>query len=102
MAKCSPCHAGNHSGRHDIAVNYADALKDVDSLTYDDCWTGSMDMPVFKKVGQCAAILARKGLMPYPATPMDRSCELDPSQSRCTTPAQQDTLDAWVAAGMPQ
>ena len=101
-AKCVPCHAGTGGpetmqGHHAIVANYADALKDVDSTMYDVCWH---DPPYFMmpfKVGECAAILANMGLMPYAM-----GCDQRPTQAVCLTPAEKAVLTAWADDGMPQ
>jgi len=99
QAKCAPCHTADGQGHHNIATSYADAFKKVSSTMYDDCYTGTLAMPVFKTVGECAAILVRKGLMPY-AMGCDQTPPPEPAV--CVGVADQDTIAAWVAAGMPQ
>jgi hypothetical protein len=98
-AKCSTCHAGDHAGMHDIAINYADALKPVQSLQFDECWGDVTTMSMPKTVGACAAILSREGKMPY-AFGCDQKPQ--PTPAICVSPAQQDVLAAWVADGMPE
>ncbi len=101
MAKCSPCHAGQNQGRHNIATNYADAHKEVDSIDSVGCWkdesTATPTMP--RTVGECSLISARNGRMP-----MAMRCDqnLQPPPTICVTPAEQEVMAAWVAAGMPQ
>jgi len=99
QAKCAPCHTVDGQGHHNIATSYADAFKKVSSTMYDDCYTGTLDMPMFKTVGECAAILVRKGLMPY-AMGCDQTPPPEPAV--CVAAADKDTIAAWVAAGMPQ
>lgn len=98
IAKCSPCHAGESQGRHNIATNYADAHKNVDSLDSVDCWK-DVAMTIPKTVGECSLISARNGRMPRA-----KGCDQmqQPQPAVCVTPAQQDVIAAWVAAGMPQ
>src|SRR5215831_2563181 len=82
LAKCSPCHSTQHQGFHNIATNYADALKPVESLDSVGCWYDvAMTMP--KKVGECALISAQNGRMPYAM-----GCDQNPSQAVCVTPAE--------------
>jgi hypothetical protein len=101
IAKCSPCHAGQHQGQHDIAINYADALKPVQSLDAIGCWydedAGTPTMP--KKIGECASISVMRGWMP-----MSMGCDqpTPPDPSVCVPADQQAVIAAWVAAGMPQ
>jgi len=96
LAKCSPCHAGQSQGMQNIATTYDDVNKDVGSLDAVGCWNDvAMTMP--KKVGECALILARSGLMPK-----SMGCDQMPTQAICVTPAEQDVMAAWIAAGMPK
>src|SRR6185369_10119762 len=54
--RCMPCHTTQRLGNHNLATNYADATKDVESLDSFGCWDGpNLDMP--KKVGACALVL---------------------------------------------
>jgi len=101
MAKCSPCHAGQNQGQHNIATTYSDALKPVTSVDAMGCWdgmdpaTGNLTMP--KTVGACALISIMRGWMP-----MGMSCYNDPRPATCVQLDQQDVIAAWVAAGMPE
>lgn len=96
LAKCSPCHAGQTQGRHDIATNYDDVHKDIDSLDAVGCWKDAeMTMPM--TVGECALILSRSGRMPYAM-----GCDQMPTQAVCVTPAELQVMAAWVDAGMPR
>jgi hypothetical protein len=103
MAKCSPCHAGQTLGMHNIATTYSDALIDVTSVDAQGCWggmdpaTGDLTMP--KKVGECALISINNGWMPYGAA-CSNSTPLDPAA--CLSADQKAVITAWVAAGMPQ
>ena len=98
-AKCSPCHAGQAQGQHDIATKYADAIKPVHSIDSVDCWKdwGAADMTMPKTVGECSLISIRNGRMPYLL-----QCAQFPLLDGCVQPAQVDVIAAWVAAGMPQ
>lgn len=102
MAKCSPCHAGQTLGGHNIATTYSDALTLVTSVDAPmGCWGGmdpSTGMPTMPKtVGECALIAINAGWMPYGAgcasTP-----PLDPNA--CLTADQKAVIAAWVAGGM--
>ncbi|MES1204692.1 MAG: hypothetical protein ABUS79_02025 [Pseudomonadota bacterium] len=99
IAKCSPCHAGERQGFHNIATTYADAHKNVDSIDSVGCWKdtvpGEFNMP--KTVGECALISIMNGRMP-----MAQGCAQSPRPAACVTTAQQQIIAAWVAAGMPQ
>jgi len=101
MAKCSPCHAGETLGGHNIATTYSDALTLVTSVDAMGCWdgmdptTGMLTMP--KKVGECALISINNGWMPMGAG-CGGSAPADPSL--CLTAAQKAVIAAWVAGGM--
>lgn len=99
LAKCSPCHSTDHQGFHNIATNYADVHKRVDSIDSVDCWKdwGAETLTMPKTVGECAQISAKNGRMP-----MGMGCDQSPKPSTCVTSMQQEILAAWVAAGMPQ
>src|SRR3954471_980987 len=101
MARCTPCHTGSHLGNHDIGINYADALKPVESVDSFCCWNDPDDtthtMP--KKVGECAQILILNGRMPYGAGCASNP-PLDPTM--CLTAGEKAVIAAWVAAGLPQ
>lgn len=97
-AKCSPCHAGQTVAHHDIANNYADVNKDIESFDFDVCWKDTeQTMP--KKVGECALLLIQNGRMPIESG-CGSAMPLKPEA--CLSAAQIATVSAWVAAGMPQ
>jgi len=101
QARCSPCHAGEGLGGHNIAINYADAKMPVQSFDAMGCWgamdpnTGELSMP--KTVGECALISIMRGWMP-----MGMQCFNDPRPATCVQLDEQDVIAAWVAMGMPQ
>ena len=101
MARCSPCHAGQTMGGHNIATTYSDALTLVTSVDAQGCWdsmdpmTGMPTMP--KKVGECALISINNGWMPFGAG-CSASPPLDPTA--CLTADQKAVIAAWVAGGM--
>jgi len=99
QAKCAMCHGGQHMGQQDIATNYADAKKPVQSLDFDECWGDVTTMSAPKTVGECALILGTEGKMPY-----QYGCDQTPQPIpvACVTKAEQDVLKAWIAAGMPE
>jgi hypothetical protein len=98
-AKCSPCHAGQRQGFHDIATMYADAKKPVESLDSEHCWNdqGAPVMTMPKTVGECSLLLIESGRMPYLL-----QCAQFPLLDGCVKPAEHDLIARWVAAGMPQ
>ena len=101
VAKCSPCHADEDQGEHNIATHYEDVSKPVQSFDSFGCWNDS-DPSMFtmpKKVGECALILIMNGRMPQGAGCFNAMPE-DPS--KCLSSEQKATIAAWVAAGMPE
>lgn len=98
-AKCSPCHAGQDQGHHNIATNYADAHKQVESIDSVDCWgdqtTAMPTMP--KTVGECSLISIKNGRMPFAM-----GCGQPTRPAACVGAAEQEIVAAWVAGGMPQ
>jgi len=99
MAKCSPCHTGQHLGNQDIGTTYADVLKPIESFDFDTCWDDPTMFTIPKKVGECALILIRSGRMPQGAGCGGVMVQ-DPNA--CLSADQEATLEAWIAAGMPQ
>jgi hypothetical protein len=96
LAKCSPCHSTEHQGFHNIATNYADAIKPVESIDSVGCWNDpEMTMP--KKVGECALISAQNGRMPFAM-----GCDQNPSQAVCVNASEQQLMAQWVDAGLPE
>ena len=97
-AKCGPCHTDQKMGNHNIATDYADVNKPVESFDFDVCWKDTeQTMP--RKVGECALLLINSGRMPLEAgcgspTPL--------KPDACLSSDQKAVITAWVAAGMPQ
>jgi hypothetical protein len=52
-------------------------------------------------VGQCTIVLIQEGVMP-----LGEGCSGDPDQDagdpNCTTREEQETIQAWIDAGMPE
>jgi hypothetical protein len=100
-AKCSPCHADQQLGHHNLATRYEDAFEPIESFDSYGCWNDTdpsmLTMP--KKVGECALVLIMNGRMPSgfgcgSPTPED--------PSKCLSADQKAVVAAWVAAGMPE
>ena len=100
-AKCSPCHAGQQLGGHDVATTYADALKPIASFDSEGCWndadSSTFTMP--KKVGECALVLITSGRMPQGAGCAN---EMPLMPASCLSSDQKAIIAAWVAAGLPR
>lgn len=90
-AKCTPCHTTFGSGDHNIGSNYDDAFIPADD--YDEC--------AGLNIGQCTIVLIQIGEMP-----LGSGCTGDPLQDAgnagCLTQAEQDAVQGWIAAGLPQ
>jgi len=88
--KCDPCHTGLGFGGHNIGTTYEDALKPATNV---NC-TGLM-------VGECTIVRIQRGEMPAGA-----GCTGDPVQdagnAACTTQLEQDLIQAWIDAGLPE
>ena len=100
-AKCSPCHADQDLGRHNLATSYDDALDSIESFDSYGCWNDA-DPTMFtmpKKVGECALVLIMNGRMPSGAGCGNPTPE-DPT--KCLSVDQKALVAAWVAAGMPE
>ena len=96
--KCAPCHDGGDAGNHNLASNYADAMKPVETFDAMGCWKDDeMTMP--KAVGECALISAKRGWMPY-----QMGCDMatPPNPDVCVSAAEIAILEKWVKAGMPE
>ena len=91
--KCDPCHTGLGFGGHNIGINYEDAF--LPTSVYPECRDAGL------LVGQCTIVLIREGEMPFGAG-CTGNPELDAGNPDCLTQAQQDTIQAWIDAGMPQ
>jgi len=91
-AKCAGCHTGGSSGQHNIGNTYSDANKSV--INSAACGSATT-------VGECAIIRIKDGSMPLAG-----NCTGDPvtdaGNASCLTQAEQDTIQDWVDAGMPQ
>lgn len=89
-AKCAPCHTTGNFGGHNIGSEYEDAFLPAQN---DDC-EGLL-------VGECTIVRIRSGEMPLGA-----GCTGDPEQDAdnpaCTTQLEQDLIQAWIDAGMPE
>lgn len=101
MAKCSPCHAGQNLGKHDIATTYADVLRPIESFDSFGCWNDTdptmNTMP--KKIGECSLVLIMNGRMPNGAG-CGNAIPLEPAM--CLSSDQKAVIAAWVAGGMRQ
>ena len=88
--KCQPCHTGLALGDHNIGSDYADALLPADN---SDC-DGLL-------VGECTIVRIRSGEMPQGA-----DCTGNPAQdagnASCLTQAEQDIVQGWIDAGLPE
>ncbi len=88
--KCQPCHTGLGLGGHDIAVNYADAFLPADSSECDGL-----------NVGQCTIVRILSGDMPNGAGCTGNPVE-DADNPECLTQQEQDTVQGWIDADLPQ
>ena len=88
LQHCSPCHSTGGSGGANLATSYAST-----QLASYAC--------AGKTKGECALVRAQNGSMPPGA-----GCTGDPTKDagnpKCLTAAEQQTLQAWIAAGQPQ
>jgi hypothetical protein len=88
--KCDPCHTTLGFGGHNIGTDYEDAFLPADN---NDC-TGL-------NIGQCTIVRIQSGEMPEGA-----GCTGDPEQDAdnpdCTTQLEQDLIQAWIDAGLPE
>lgn len=89
-ALCAPCHTGLGFGGHNMGTTYSDAL-----LPAEDSDCSGLNK------GQCALVLIQSGEMPN-----GRGCTGDPAQDAgnadCLTQAEQDAVQAWLDAGLPE
>ena len=97
-AKCANCHTTQKQGQHNIAADYEEVHKPVMSVDAQGCWK-DVDMTMPMTLGECAWISIMRGWMPL-ASGCGGATPLDPSL--CLTDAQKMTVQAWVAAGMPE
>ncbi len=88
--KCAPCHTGFGIGGHDIGSVYTDAFLPADNSDCDGL-----------NVGQCTIVRIQSGEMPQGA-----GCSGDPTldagNPSCLTQSEQDTVQAWIDAGLPE
>ena len=84
---------GDGFGGHNIGINYADAF--LPAQIFSECTDPGL------LIGQCTIVLIQEGEMPFGA-----GCSGDPAQDAgnpdCLTQEQQDTIQAWIDAGMPE
>lgn len=89
--KCAPCHTGGGLGGHDIGIDYEDAFQPAQIFPQCD---GLL-------IGECTIVLIRGGEMP-----LGGGCTGDPAQDEgnpaCLTQEQQDVIQGWIDAGMPE
>ena len=98
QAKCTPCHSTEGMGMHNIASNYADVMKPVQSLDAQGCFY-DVDQTMPKTVGECALISTMRGWMPFGS---GCGAPVPPVPLLCVSDAEEAVIAAWVAAGMPQ
>jgi hypothetical protein len=91
--KCDPCHTGFGFGGHNIGTNYEDALQPA--AIFPECTEPGL------LIGECTIVLIQEGVMPQGA-----GCTGDPQQDAdnplCTTQEEQDLIQAWIDAGLPE
>ena len=88
--KCQPCHTGFGLGGHDIGINYADAFLPADNSDCDGL-----------NVGQCTIVRILSGEMPNGAGCTGNPVQ-DAGNAACLTQEEQDTVQGWIDAGLPQ
>ena len=97
MAKCAPCHTTDGLGAHNIGTTYADVNKPVQSLDAPaGCFKDGFDKTMPKTMGECAWPRSWRAGCRW------RWAVRHAPARRCVTLAQQDSVAAWVAAGMPE
>ena len=89
-SKCTPCHTGLGVGDHNVGSVYTDALLPADS---SEC-NGLL-------VGACTIVLIQSGEMPQGAGCTGNPA-LDEGNAACLTQAEQDSVQAWIDAGLPE
>lgn len=89
-SKCAPCHTGLGLGGHDIGTTYSDAF-----LTADDSDCDGLNK------GQCTIVLIQSGDMPNGAGCSGNPL-LDAGNDACLTQQEQDLIQAWIDAGLPE
>ena len=98
QAKCTPCHSTERMGMHNIASDYADVMKPVQSLDAQGCFY-DVDQTMPKTVGECALISIMRGWMPFGS---GCGAPVPPVPLLCVSDAEEAVIAAWVAAGMPR
>ena len=83
---------------HNIASDYADVMKPVQSLDAQGCFN-DVDQTMPKTVGECALISIMRGWMPFAS---GCGAAVPPAPLLCVTDAEEAVIAAWVAAGMPK
>ena len=99
QAKCATCHTTEGMGGHNVAADYEEVHMPVMSVDAQGCWGDPDNMAMPKTIGECSWISIMRGWMPF-AAGCGGTDPLDPSL--CLTAAQKGTIQAWVAAGMPE
>jgi hypothetical protein len=88
--KCDPCHTELGHGHHNIGTTYNDAFHPA---VNPDC--------AGLNVGQCTIVRIRSGDMPEGA-----GCtgipDQDAANPACLTQLEQDLVQAWIDAGLPE
>ncbi|MEL7449039.1 MAG: thrombospondin type 3 repeat-containing protein [Pseudomonadota bacterium] len=91
QAKCMPCHTQFGSGDHNIGSQYDDAFLPADD--FNEC--------AGLNIGQCSLVLIQSGEMP-----LGGGCSGDPAldagNPSCLTQQEQDTIQGWLDAGLPE
>lgn len=86
--KCAPCHTSTNSGGLNIGSTYEQVLDDA---THASC--------AGLNKGECTIVRIQAGQMPA-------GCTGDPAQDAgnadCTTQDEQDLIQAWIDAGLPE
>jgi hypothetical protein len=93
MAKCGSCHGGQGAGGQNIATTYSDTQRRA--AIFSQCTSTQ------QTIGQCALTLIKDGTMPF-MVGCSGNPTADASRAACTTQAQQDTIQAWIDAGLPE
>jgi hypothetical protein len=97
-AKCAPCHTTQGLGAHNLGTTYADVHKLVMSIDAPPgCFKDGFDRMMPKTMGECALAAIMDGWMP-----MAMGCFNTPRPAPCVSVAEEATVAAWVAAGMPE
>jgi hypothetical protein len=98
MAKCAPCHTTEGQGFHNLAANYADRNIRVHSLDAPaSCFQDGFERMMPKTVGECVLPAIMEGWMP-----LAMMCFATPRPAACVSPAEQEIIAAWTAAGLPE